>query len=158
MNFTEAFQTLLTHEGGFSNDARDNGGATRFGVTEAVARRAGYRGAMAELPLDLARTIYQREYWDAVRADELPATLRYPTFDAAVNSGVGQAVKWLQRAAGVKDDGAIGPQTLAAIAQLDASAVRLRMLSARLRLMASLPSWPAFSRGWVNRVCSLMET
>lgn len=157
MNFAEAFQILLAHEGGFSNDARDNGGATRFGVTEAVARRAGYRGAMSELPLDLAQRIYRAEYWDAVRADDLPATLRYPVFDAAVNSGVGQAVKWLQRAAGVKDDGVIGPVTLQAVAQLDVSSLRLRMLSARLRLMASLPSWPAFSRGWVNRVCSLME-
>jgi lysozyme family protein len=158
MNFAEAFQTLLVHEGGFSNDKADSGGATRFGVTEAVARRAGYRGAMSELPLDLAQRIYRAEYWDAIRADDLPATLRYPVFDAAVNSGVGQAVKWLQRAAGVKDDGVIGPQTLAAVNQLDASAVRMRMLSARLRLMASLPSWPAFSRGWVNRICSLMET
>jgi len=158
MNFAEAFQTLLVHEGGFSNDKADSGGATRFGVTEAVARRAGYRGAMSELPLDLAQRIYRVEYWDAIRADDLPATLRYPVFDAAVNSGVGQAVKWLQRAAGVKDDGVIGPQTLAAVSQLDASALRMRMLSARLRLMASLPSWPAFSRGWVNRICSLMET
>jgi lysozyme family protein len=157
MNFAEAFQTLLTHEGGFSNDARDPGGATRYGITEAVARRAGYRGAMSELPLDLAQRIYKAEYWDAIRADELPATLRYPTFDTAVNSGVGQAVKWLQRAAGCKDDGAIGPVTLAAVAQLDASALRMRMLSARLRLMASLPSWPAFSRGWTSRICSLME-
>ena len=157
MNFDQAFQTLLTHEGGFSNDARDPGGATRYGITEAVARRAGYRGAMSELPLDLAQRIYRAEYWNPIRADDLPATLRYPTFDAAVNSGVGQAVKWLQRAAGVRDDGVIGPVTLQAVAQLDASALRMRMLAQRLRLMASLPSWPAFSRGWVSRVCSLME-
>lgn len=157
MNFDAAFQILLDHEGGFSNDARDPGGATRYGITENVARTAGYRGAMAELPLDLAKTIYKREYWDAVRADELPASLRYCLFDAAVNSGVGQSIKWLQRAAGVQDDGVIGPVTLQTAAQLDASALKLRMLAQRLRLMAALPSWPAFGRGWVSRVCSLME-
>lgn len=157
MNFDQAFQTLLGHEGGYSNDARDNGGATRYGITEAVARTAGYRGDMRELPLDLAKTIYKREYWDALRADDLPASLRLVAFDAAVNSGVGQSIKWLQRAAGVKDDGVLGPVTLQAVAQLDASALRMRMLAQRLRLMASLPSWPAFSRGWVSRVCSLME-
>lgn len=157
MNFDQAFDVLLKHEGGYSDDKADAGGKTRYGITEAVARTAGYRGDMRELPLDLARTIYRREYWDAIRADDLPATLRYPAFDAAVNSGVGQSIKWLQRAAGVKDDGVIGPVTLAAVAQLDASALRMRMLAQRLRLMASLPSWPAFSRGWVSRVCSLME-
>jgi lysozyme family protein len=157
MNFDTAFQALLTHEGGYSDHAADPGGKTRYGITEAVARQAGYRGDMRELPLDLAQRIYRREYWDAVRADELPAALRYPLFDAAVNSGVGQAIKWLQRAAGVKDDGVIGPVTLAAVAQLDASALRMRMLAQRLRLMASLPSWPSFGRGWANRICSLLE-
>lgn len=160
MNFDQAFQILLTHEGGYADDTAlgDRGGKTRYGVTEAVARTAGYRGDMRELPLELAKQIYKREYWDAVRADELPTSIRYCVFDAAVNSGVGQSIKWLQRAAGVRDDGVLGPVTLAAVQQLDASALRMRMLAQRLRLMASLPSWPAFSRGWVSRVCSLMET
>lgn len=157
MNFDAAIKHVLEVEGDFSDHKDDPGGATRFGITEAVARRAGYRGDMRELPLDLAKRVYRHEYWDAVRADELPAGIRLVMFDAAVNSGVGQAVRWLQRAVGVVDDGVIGPRTLAAVGALSADSVRMRVLAQRLRFMASLPNWPAFSRGWARRVCDLLE-
>ncbi len=157
MNFDAAIKHVLEVEGDFSDHKDDPGGATRFGITEAVARRAGYRGDMRELPLDLAKRVYRHEYWDAVRADELPAGIRLVMFDAAVNSGVGQAVRWLQRAVGVVDDGVIGPRTLAAVGALSADSVRMRVLAQRLRFMAGLPNWPAFSRGWARRVCDLLE-
>ena len=157
MNFDTAFAKLLGHEGDFSDHPADPGGATRFGITEAVARTAGYRGDMRELPLDLAKRIYRHEYWDAVRADELPAGIRLVMFDAAVNSGVGQAIRWLQRAVGAADDGVLGPRTLAAVGALSADSVRMKLLAQRLRFMAGLPNWPAFSRGWARRICDLME-
>lgn len=157
MNFDTAVAKVLGHEGDFSDHKDDKGGATRFGITEEVARRIGYKGDMRELPLDLAKQIYKRDYWDAVRADQLPAGVRYAVFDAAVNSGVGQATKWLQRALGVRDDGVIGPVTLAAANAQNADALRMRVLAQRLRFMASLPNWPAFSRGWSRRIADLME-
>lgn len=157
MNFDTAFTRLLGHEGGYSDHAADPGGKTRYGITEAVAQRAGYRGDMRELPLDLARRIYRAEYWDAVRAEELPPGIRYVVFDAAVNSGVGQSIKWLQRAVGATADGVIGPKTLAAVNQFSAESLRLRVLSQRLRFMAALPNWPSFGRGWANRIAELME-
>lgn len=157
MNFDAAFDILLKHEGGFSNHSADPGGATRYGITEAVAREVGYKGDMRELPLDLAKRIYKDRFWDAIKAEQLPPTLRYPLFDSAVNSGPGQAVKWLQRALGVKDDGVIGPQTIAAANAGNPDALRMRMLSQRLKFMAGLAHWPAFSRGWALRIASLME-
>lgn len=157
MNFDAAFDLLLKHEGGFSNHAADPGGKTRYGITEAVAREVGYRGDMRELPLDLAKRIYKDRYWDAIKAEQLPAAARYAIFDAAVNSGPGQSAKWLQRALGVADDGVIGPQTLAAANATNPDALKMRMLSQRLRFMAGLTNWPAFSRGWAIRIASLME-
>lgn len=157
MNFDQAFTTLLKHEGGFSDHPADPGGKTRYGITEAVAREAGYRGDMRELPLDLAKRIYEDRYWDAVRADELPEAVRYAVFDAAVNSGPRQATLWLQRAAGVKDDGIIGPRTLAAVRAADPERLLRRFLSQRLRFMTGLPSWPTFGRGWARRIADLME-
>ena len=157
MNFDTAFEQLLRHEGGFSDHPDDPGGATRFGVTEAVAREVGYRGDMRELPLELAKRIYLERYWKPVRADELPPGVRYALFDAAVNSGPRQAVKWLQRAAGVPDDGVLGPKTLAAAHALNADALRSKILAQRLKLMASLPTWPSFGRGWARRIADLME-
>lgn len=157
MDFEAAVVRVLAHEGGYVDHAADLGGKTRYGITEAVARRIGYRGHMAELPLDLAKRIYRDEYWAAVRADELPAAVRYVVFDAAINSGVTQAVRWLQRAVGVQDDGIIGNQTIAAANKLDGEALRLRVLAQRLRFMAGLPNWSQFSRGWARRIADLME-
>ena len=157
MNFDTAFATLLKHEGLYSDHAADPGGKTMYGITEVVAREVGYQGDMHELPLDLAKRIYKDRYWDTVKADDLPAGIRYAVFDAAVNSGPGQSTKWLQRALGVADDGVIGPKTLAAANAANPDALRMRMLSQRLRFMAGLTNWPAFSRGWAIRIASLLE-
>lgn len=160
MEFDAAFSRLIGHEGGYSNHAADPGGATRYGITEAVARSHGYTEDMRDLPIELARTIYKNAYWTAVRCDQLPAGIRFDVFDAAVNSGARQAAIWLQRAAKVSpDDGVIGPQTLAAVAACDPTMLRLRYNGQRLAFMASLPNWPAFSRGWARRIAGnlLME-
>jgi lysozyme family protein len=158
MNFLIAFEKLLKHEGGFSDYSADPGGKTRYGVTEAVAREAGYRGDMRELPLDLAQRIYKDKYWDAMQAEALPVDVRYIVFDGAVNSGITQSAKWLQRACGVKDDGVVGSATIRAANSLASDGLKRRILSQRLRFMATLPNWPAFGRGWVNRIADLLET
>jgi len=158
MNFLTAFDKLLKHEGGYSDHAADPGGKTRYGVTEAVAREVGYRGDMRELPLELAQRIYKDRYWDAVQADNLPADVRYIVFDGAVNSGVVQSAKWLQRACGVKDDGVVGPLTIRAANALHPDGLKRKILAQRLRFMATLPNWPAFGRGWANRISDLLET
>lgn len=157
MNFNTAFKLLLGHEGDFSDHPADPGGKTRYGVTEAVAREVGYTGDMRELPAELAQRIYFERYWRPVRADELPPGVRYLVFDGAVNSGPAQAARWLQRSLGVAADGVIGPQTLAAAHAQDVQALKLRILAQRLRFMADLANWPAFSRGWAKRIADLME-
>jgi len=158
MNFLIAFEKLLKHEGGYSDHSADPGGKTRYGVTEAVAREAGYRGDMRELPLDLAQRIYKDKYWDAMQVEALPVDVRYIVFDGAVNSGITQSAKWLQRACGVKDDGVVGPATIRAANSLASDGLKRRILGQRLRFMATLPNWPAFGRGWVNRIADLLET
>jgi lysozyme family protein len=155
--FENSFAKLLGHEGDFSDHKDDPGGATRYGVTEAVARANGYTGDMRELPLGTAKTIYRRLYWDAVRADELPPEVRYGVFDAAVNSGPAQALKWLQRAVGAVPDGRIGPQTISMARAAATDLVLRRMLAERLRFMTDLKNWPTFSRGWARRIADLLR-
>lgn len=157
MNFDTAFHELLGHEGGYVDHPKDPGGATCWGVTERVARANGYSGHMRDLPVELAKAIYRRSYWDAVRADELPEGVRYAVFDAAVNSGVKQAVKWMQRAVGATDDGVIGPQTLRLVNAAPPDRVARQMLGVRLRFMTDLPTWPAFGKGWARRIATLLE-
>ena len=157
MNFDQSFDALLKHEGGYSDHAADPGGKTRYGITESVAREVGYQGDMRDLPLNLAKRIYREQYWNAVKADQLPSAARYLVFDAAVNSGAGQAARWLQRAVGAKDDGVIGPITLRATHQTNPEVLVRRVLAQRLRFMTGLTNWPAFGRGWARRIADLME-
>lgn len=159
MTFDEAFARLIGIEGDYSDrDLKDDpGGKTRYGITEAVARRAGYRGDMRELPLSLAKRIYLEEYWKPVRADELPSAVRYAAFDAAVNSGPVQSILWLQRAVNVAADGKLGPITLAAVAKSDPDQLLRKMLGARLHMMTGLPNWHANSRGWAARIAEILE-
>jgi lysozyme family protein len=157
MNFDQAFDRLLGHEGGYSFSPSDPGGETMFGVTARVARANGYSGDMKDLPRDKAKEIYRAKYWTPVRADELPEALRFDVFDAAVNSGVGQAVEWLQEAVGANPDGAIGPKTLAAASAAGPLAAA-RFNGARLQFMTNLATWGAFGRGWARRIASNLQS
>lgn len=157
MNFDTAFERLLGHEGAYSFHPDDPGGETMWGVTVNVARENGYTGPMKSLPVDVAKAIYKKRYWDTVRADDLPPAIRYHVFDAAVNSGVTQAGKWLQRAVGVSDDGHVGPITFNAARAAPPDAVIRRMNANRLRFMTDLKNWPSFSRGWARRIADLLE-
>jgi lysozyme family protein len=156
MKFDDSFDLLLGHEGAFVDHPADPGGATCWGITERVARSYGYTGSMRTLPIDVAKAIYKRDYWDLAQCDKLPPSIAYSVFDGAVNSGVNQSVKWLQRAIGVVDDGVIGPQTLAAANAANGLALKSKLLGTRLQFMSDLPTWPSFGRGWSRRIASLL--
>jgi len=152
MNFEQAFIKLIGHEGGFSDHPADPGGRTMYGITERVARANGYAGDMRLLPLAKAKDIAKREYWDACRADELPAAIRFDLFDAAYNSGPRQAIKFLQRAVFTRADGRLGPRTLVATQVYVPSAICARFNGHRLDFMNNLKNWDAFSEGWAQRI------
>lgn len=153
MNLDKALELLLRHEGGFVDHPSDPGGATNHGITERTARQHGYTGNMRDLPLSVAITIYRKQYWLMIKAEQLPDSLRFHVFDAAVNSGHVQAIKWLQRAAGVKDDGIVGPMTIKAAASVSPA----KYSATRLRFMTDLKTWPTFGRGWARRIADNLE-
>lgn len=157
MDFDTAFTELLGHEGRYSNNPRDPGGETMWGITIRVARANGYMGPMKDMPVDVAKSIYRKRYWNPCHCDDLPPLLRYIVFDAAVNSGVKQSAKWLQQVLGVEDDGVIGYVTLNIAAHADAGAVYRRFLGKRLNFMASLTTWDEFGQGWARRIAALLE-
>lgn len=84
MNFETAIAYVLRYEGSLSDDKRDPGGLTKFGISQ----RAYPDLDIAGLTLNEAKQIYLRDYWWPVRAHELPETLRLVVFDCAVNQGV----------------------------------------------------------------------
>lgn len=150
--FSEAVERVLAHEGGFVDHPSDPGGATKFGITERVARAWGYKGHMLDLPRDTAVEIYRAQYWSPVQGDKLPDAIAFQVMDAGVNHGVGNAARWLQRAAGVTEDGVIGPVTLAAVRKADPADLVLRFNATRLDFYASLSTFSTFGRGWTRRV------
>lgn len=116
-------------EGGYVNDPSDSGGETRYGITVAVARANGYNGSMKDLPLNVAKNIYIKKYWDALNLDkisELSALIAEELVDTGVNMGVGRAGKFLQEALNALNncgssyadlivDGDVGGKTLRAL-------------------------------------------
>ena len=148
MTFDEAFDRLMQFEGGYSNDPRDPGGETRYGIS----KRAYPDEDIAGMTIMRARELYRRDYWDRCQCDQLPAWIAGQVFDAAVNSGVRQASIWLQRAVGAQPDGVIGAKTVACARRADPGTAIARFNGLRLRFMTDLQTWPAFSRGWARRI------
>lgn len=155
-NFDRAFAELLGNEGGYSNNPADQGGETNWGITAAVARENGFIGSMKEMDQSVAKTIYAKKYW-LPAFDDLPYQVAFQVFDASVNSGTSQAVRWLQRAVGVADDGKLGPITLTAVAALPVGSVVLAFNAERLTFMTNLSTWPSFGKGWARRIAGNLK-
>jgi lysozyme family protein len=96
--------------------------------------------------------IYHSWYWSPPRADDLPAGVDYCVFDGAINSGVVQSAKWLQRALGVADDGQIGDHTLLAASEANPHEVIKSICDQRRAFMRRLKTFKTFGDGWLNRV------
>lgn len=148
----EAIERVLAHEGGYVDHPSDPGGATNYGITERVARAYGYKGHMRNLPRATAVDIYRQQYWAPVRGDELPFAVAFQVFDAAVNHGVGNATRWLQRAVGVAEDGRLGPISVGAVRAADPAVLILKFNEIRLKFYASLSTFTTFGRGWSRRL------
>lgn len=147
-NFDAFIERVLSHEGGYVNDPRDPGGETKFGI----ARRSFPHLDIKNLTRNDAKAIYRVNFWDAVHGDELPRQFAFQALDAAVNHGIGNAVRWMQRAIGVADDGHIGPVTLAKVKRHDPADLVLLFNAERLEFYAKLSTFDAFGRGWTRRV------
>lgn len=98
--FDEAFEHLIGVEGRYSCHPSDPGGATCWGITQVVARANGYTGPMEAMPIEAAKAIYKRKYWDALALDQIGALSEHVAvelFDSGVNCGPTLAGRWLQR-------------------------------------------------------------
>jgi lysozyme family protein len=151
-SFDDAFDALIGNEGGYSNNPKDPGGETMWGVTARVARAYGYAGAMRDLPRDTAKAIAKKLYWDPLRLDELDARVAFQIFDANYNGG--HPVIWMQGAAGIPVDGLIGLRTIAAVQAVDPLRFMLRWNALRLTYFTSLRTWLDFGKGWARRIAN----
>lgn len=154
MTFDEAFTALIGNEGGYTPGlSGDGGGETKYGISKRSYPLENIKG----MTLERAREIYQRDYWWKAGCDTVPDGVKFSLFDMAVNSGCLPAIRCVQRAVGVDDDGIIGPKTLQAMAAMPTSRFIARFNGHRLQFMSSLSNWPAFSRGWANRIAKNLQ-
>ena len=151
--FDECFAKLIGHEGGYVNDSRDPGGETKYGIS----KRSYPQLDIAALTLDQAKAIYRRDYWDRMHADGLPAHVVMQVFDGAVNSGIETSLRWLQKAAGVAQDGVIGKVTLAAVNAMSEDVLIRRYIGTRLEFMTQLSTWQLYGKGWALRIANQLK-
>ena len=151
-NFNTFIDRVLSHEGGYVNHPKDPGGESNWGVTKRTAMANGYTGSMRSMTRDQAIEIYRKAFWERYHADKMPAAVAFQFFDSCINHGYGNAARMLQRAAGVADDGVIGPISLQAINALPENDLLLRFNAERLHFYTKLSTFGTFGKGWARRV------
>lgn len=125
-NFDKAYKILQGNEGGYVNDPDDNGGETFAGVSrkfhpkwigwkrvDTVKGVLGSDAKNVEITkecfkdsslMNLVKKFYKQYFWDTLRLDEiLSDSIAKMLFDAAVNMGLGAAVKLAYRSCKMKE-------------------------------------------------------
>lgn len=153
MGFELCVSRVLGNEGGYVNDPNDPGGETNWGIS----KRAYPNLDIKSLTRNDAIAIYRRDFWDRISADKLPALLQFQALDFAVNCGIETAVRKVQAAAGVADDGHFGPVSFAAITAMHPVVLTLRFLAEELDYRRKLSGWPRYGGGWTARVANDMR-
>lgn len=165
--FLKALPRILVYEGGKVDDPYDPGGRTAYGVTQRVytAWRRSKMLPVRDVYL-IEKTeineLYKLNYWDKIAGDRLPEGVAFVVFDAAVNSGIGQATKWLQRALGDRylgqQDGHMGNQTVeAALDHEDHDQLVADYCAHRLGMLKGLRTWGRYGKGWGARIANVQK-
>ena len=150
---------LIVNEGGYVKHIYDKGGATTYGITEAVARANGYNGSMENLSKQTAIDIYKKRYWtNACQSINSPA-VAFLIFDMNTNHGIENASKILQRAlntlgAGLVVDGIAGRKTIKASNDADENRLILALTAERLKFYINIKTFNTFGKGWIRRVAN----
>jgi lysozyme family protein len=169
-NFERALKFVLNAEGGFFNHPHDSGGKTNKGILQRVYdkyrdNRQEDRRCVREITDDEVEDIYYNEYWVPGKCYKFPWPLYAVHFDGCVNTGVGQASKFLQRAAGSAADGVIGPKTIIAyeakVDEIGVDAIVQNILEQRKGFYDLLvyqdSTQKSFIKGWNNRLKNLKQ-
>jgi len=165
-NFAAALPYLIQNEGGYSNQPGDKGGETMYGITVSTARKYGYTGPMASLPLNVASAIFQEWYWNPLYLDSVSSqSVATKLLDMSANFGPGTAAKLAQSAVNtlvdppVDIDGGIGTDTLDSLNTADERDLLAALVQACVdryqQIVAEDPSQEKWYQGWMNRASKI---
>lgn len=166
-SFRLAVEYVLAREGVLSDHGTDPGGLTKYGISQ----RWHPEVEVSSLTVEAAIEIYRDKYWKLAACDAMPFSLALITFDAAVNQGPQDAVKYLQDSLDLTADGLAGPKTRAALAPFGVrragggDARRLlvcdiasyRGLAYAAEAINSPASYAVNARGWFRRLALTVQ-
>jgi lysozyme family protein len=150
------FPTDWSNPRNFSNDAHDPGGATMCGI---IQREYDIYRKSKGLPVQSVELmsqaegldIYENSYW-LPYCDDLPVGLDLCFFDASVNEGCHEAIKILQVALDLTNDGMWGPQTEMAVKGIVGVPAMINTYTARRRAVYQMmPGFRYFGTDWLRR-------
>ena len=165
-SFDIALPYVLKHEGGWSDDPSDPGGATMQGITLGTAVRHGIgdKAALKAITPQQVAAIYRTDYWRFDLVDDQRVATKL--FDMAVNMGLRTAVRIAQEALNTLDacvevDGQWGPQTRDTINAVSPDHM-LRLLSTESAdyyhaIAQKRPESGKFLKGWLKRAAEVPE-
>jgi lysozyme family protein len=148
MTFDDAFDRLIGAEGGYVNNPADPGGETKFGIS----KRSYPHVDIANLTREGAKAIYLADFWTPI--GDVDANLKFQVFDFAVNAGISTAIRKLQAAIGVADDGHWGPVSAGRLATFRPVSVALNFLAEEADYRRKLSTWLTFGSGWTGRLAN----
>ena len=145
--FSSALKQVLVWEGGYSNNPKDPGGETKFGI----CKRDYPDLDIKNLTFETASGIYLEKYWNKCLCNLLPKPVALIVFDSAVNQGTDAATMLLQQALAVKVDGVIGDKTLSAANNRTVFNTVRDFTVLRIMRYISTKNYNIFGKGWINR-------
>lgn len=153
LTFDTVFERSVSHEDGYVNDPNDPGGETKWGIS----KRSYPHLNIASLTREQALELYRRDFWERLGGETVIGNgdydgVAFQLFDFALNSGVETAVRYLQRALGVADDGHFGPVSRSAMVAQSESDIILALNAGRLDFMTRLSNWSHAGKGWARRI------
>ena len=165
--------SIIFVEGDYTNDPYDSGGETKYGITERVAREYGYTGEMEDLTKEEANKIYSTLYVEEPHFNEfieISPAITHKLIDAGVNVGTVRVSLWLQHILNVfsrdgkdypiiKEDGVIGPKTVAAYQALEKKRGKIKACTLVLKALdgyqssyyISLENYSRYVVGWIDK-------
>ena len=165
-DFALALPYVLKHEGGWSDDPDDPGGATNYGITLKTASSIGIltKEQLRAITPEQVAGIYKRDYWkfDALNSQRVATKL----FDMCVNMGVRKGVELAQDGlnllgASIHPDGLLGPITVKCINAVPEDKmldVLCHEAQGRyLDIVAANPRMKKFLPGWMHRACEVPD-
>jgi lysozyme family protein len=158
--FETTFMRVFSHEGRYQCHREDRGNWTSgiVGVGELKGTKFGISAMtyptldIVNLTLNQAKEIYHRDWWLKLRVENYHPAMQFQMFDSAINHGMYETIRMLQRAVGAKDDGMAGARTMFHVERTELNDLLMLFLAERLDFMTEVRTWQKFGKGWSRRI------